>query len=105
MFEKLRVPILGVIENMSYFMCPNCGDRHEIFDHGGAAAAAQTAGVPFLGEIPLDPRVREASDQGRPVAALGKDDPLARPYYEAAQRIAAEVSRLNRQRPDPLPVL
>ena len=105
MFEKLRVPILGVIENMAYFICPNCGDRHEIFDHGGAAAAAQAAGVPFLGEIPLDPRVREASDQGRPVAALGRDDPLARPYYEAAQRMATEVSRLNRQRPDPLPVL
>ena len=66
MFEKLRVPNLGVVENMSYFICGNCQERHEIFAHGGAARAAQTAGVPLLGEIPLDTRIRLGGDEGPP---------------------------------------
>ena len=105
MFEKLRVPVLGVVENMSYFVCPNCAERHEIFDHGGAAEAAREFEIPFLGEIPLDPRIRVSSDQGHPVAALGLDDPLAKPYVETARLIAAEISKLNAARPEPLPVL
>ena len=105
MFEKLKVPVLGVIENMSYFVCPECETRHEIFDHGGGAQAAEQSGVAFLGEIPLDPRVRVASDNGRPVAALGSDDPVAQPYFAAAQRMAAEISKLNAGKPEPLPVL
>ena len=106
MFERLRVPVLGVIENMSYFICPNCDERHEIFDHGGGAEAAEQFGVPFLGEIPLDPRIRRACDSGQPVAALGGlQDPLAAPYFAAARQIAAEVAKLNASRPEPLPVL
>ncbi len=105
MFEKLRVPVLGVIENMSYFICPNCDARHEIFDHGGGEQAAEQFGVPFLGEIPLDSRIRSAGDSGRPVAALGLADPLAAPYFAAARQIAAEVAKLNAARPEPLPVL
>ena len=105
MFEKLRVPVLGVVENMSYFISPDTGARFEIFDHGGARRAAEELGVPFLGEIPLDPEVRIASDNGRPVASLGMDSPVARPYYEAARGIASEITKLNAARPDPLPVL
>jgi ATP-binding protein involved in chromosome partitioning len=105
MFEKLRVPVLGVVENMSYFISPDTGARFEIFDHGGARRAAEELGVPFLGEIPLDPEVRIASDNGRPVASQGMDSPVARPYYEAARGIASEITKLNAARPDPLPVL
>ena len=61
--------------------------------------------MPFLGEIPLDPEVRIASDNGRPVASQGMDSPVARPYYEAARRVASEITKLNAARPDPLPVL
>jgi ATP-binding protein involved in chromosome partitioning len=105
MFEKLRVPNLGVVENMSYFICSNCKQRHEIFAHGGAAAAASAAGVPLLGEIPLDPRIREGGDQGRPPATVGVGDALASAYFDAAQRMAAQLSDLNAARPEPLPVL
>ena len=105
MFETLRVPVLGVIENMSYFVSPDTGARFEIFDHGGAKRAAEELGVPFLGEIPLDPEIRIAADNGRPVTSRGKDDPVARPYYEAASLIGSEVARLNAAKPDPLPVL
>ncbi len=105
MFEKLRVPVLGVIENMSYFISPDSGARFEIFDHGGARRAAEELGVPFLGEIPLDPEVRIACDQGRPVTARGPDDPVGRPYFEAARLTASEITRLNAAKPDPLPVL
>jgi ATP-binding protein involved in chromosome partitioning len=105
MFETLRVPVLGVIENMSYFVSPDTGARFEIFDHGGAKGAAEELGVPFLGEIPLDPEIRIAADNGRPVTSRGKDDPVARPYYEAASLIGSEVARLNAAKPDPLPVL
>ena len=105
MFEKLRVPNLGVVENMSYFICGNCQERHEIFAHGGAARAAQTAGVPLLGEIPLDTRIRLGGDQGRPPAAAGADDALGAAYFDAAQHMTAQLSHLNAAKPEPLPVL
>lgn len=105
MFEKLRVPNLGVVENMSYFVCGNCEERHEIFDHGGAARAAETAGVPLLGEIPLDPSIRRGGDQGRPPAASGADDGLGSAYFDAAQHMTAQLSKLNAAKPEPLPVL
>ncbi len=105
MFEKLKVPVLGVIENMSYFISPDTGSRFEIFDHGGARRAAEELSVPFLGEIPLDPEIRIASDEGRPVAARGSADPIARPYFDVAGLVTSEITRLNAARPDPLPVL
>lgn len=105
MFEKLRVPNLGVVENMSYFVCGSCEERHEIFDHGGAARAAETAGVPLLGEIPLDPSIRRGGDQGRPPAASGADDALGAAYFDAAQHTTAQLSKLNAAKPEPLPVL
>ena len=83
MFEKLRVPNLGVIENMSYFVCGGCQQRHEIFAHGGAARAAETAGVPLLGEIPLDPRIRIGGDQAarppRPAPTTRSAQPTSTP--------------------------
>ena len=105
MFEKLRVPNLGVVENMSYFICDNCQERHEIFSHGGAAQAAESAGVSLLGEIPLDPRIRKGGDEGCPPVTEGTGNTIARAYVDVAQRITVELSRLNAARPEPLPVL
>jgi ATP-binding protein involved in chromosome partitioning len=87
MFKRVNVPILGVIENMSYFLCPSCGTRSDIFGHGGAHAEAQRLGVPFLGEIPLHMDIREKSDAGMPVAATEPDGPHAKIYREIAMRV------------------
>jgi len=77
MFRKVDVPVLGIVENMSYFLCPSCGERSDIFGHGGAQAEATRLGVPFLGEVPLHMRIRETSDAGRPVVAAEPDGPHA----------------------------
>jgi len=87
MFNQVNVPILGVFENMSYFLCPHCGGRSEIFAHGGARASAEKAGVPFLGEAPLDIAIREGSDAGRPVLALAPHSHQAAPYIALAQKV------------------
>ncbi len=87
MFKRVNVPILGIVENMSYFICPNCDTRHEIFGHGGARQEAEKMGVPFLGEIPLDPELRERSDSGRPIVATEPDSP----HSEAYRKMAKEV--------------
>jgi ATP-binding protein involved in chromosome partitioning len=92
MFNRVNVPVLGIVENMSYFICANCGARHEIFGHGGARAEAEKLGVAFLGEIPLDARLRERSDRGEPVTACEPESPLAGTYREIAARIWTEVS-------------
>lgn len=94
MFQKLKVPILGVIENMSYFICPHCGEREDIFGHGGARAAASKLGFPFLGEIPLDVAIRVQSDSGKPVA-LDESTPYGRAFRDAAAALAAQVSIVN----------
>ena len=73
MFKKVEVPILGIVENMSYFICPECGTRSDIFAHGGARHEAERLGVPFLGEIPLAMSIRETSDGGRPIVASDPD--------------------------------
>lgn len=87
MFQKVNVPILGIIENMSTFSCPNCGHVSHLFGHGGARREAEKLGVPFLGELPLSMEVRERSDAGRPVAATLPDSAEAGIY----RRIAAQV--------------
>ena len=87
MFKRVNVPVLGIIENMSYFVCPNCGERHDIFGHGGAHAEADKLGVPFLGEVPLHMAIRETSDAGRPVVATDPDGPHAKVYREIAARV------------------
>jgi ATP-binding protein involved in chromosome partitioning len=92
MFEKLQVPIFGVIENMSYFECPHCGERTEIFGHGGAQSAAEELGLDFLGEIPLDVRVREGGDSGVPIMVSDPESPVSKAILEIAQKIAAKTS-------------
>jgi len=92
MFGKLQVPVLGVIENMSFFVCPGCGQRHDIFDSGAAERRALAMGLPFLGAIPLEPRVREDGDAGRPIVAERPDDPAARALREIAGRLAQRIS-------------
>lgn len=91
MFEQVHVPILGVFENMSYFLCPHCGGRSDVFSHGGARAEAEKLGVPFLGEAPLDLFVRESSDAGKPVLAFAPEAPQAQPYLALAEKIRAEL--------------
>jgi len=92
MFRKVQVPILGVIENMATFVCPNCGHTSHIFGHGGARLEAQRLGVPFLGEVPLNMVIRETSDAGRPVVATDPDGPQARVYREIAAKLWANLS-------------
>jgi ATP-binding protein involved in chromosome partitioning len=87
MFAKLKTPVLGLIENMSTFVCPNCGQESHIFGHGGVAAEARKLDLPFLGELPLALEVRVAGDAGTPIAAT--DSPLAEPYRHLAQRMIA----------------
>jgi ATP-binding protein involved in chromosome partitioning len=96
MFEKLNVPVFGMIENMSYFLCPNCETRHEIFGHGGAHEAADEIGIDFLGEIPMDTRVRAGGDQGTPVVAAAPESPAARAFVAVAEKVAAKLSVLQR---------
>jgi ATP-binding protein involved in chromosome partitioning len=91
MFQKLNVPILGVIENMSYYVCPKCGHREEIFGHGGARQAAKKLNFPFLGEIPLDLSIRVQSDSGKPVA-LDESTNYGKAFREVAGALAAQIS-------------
>ena len=93
MFRKVNVPVLGIVENMSTFICPHCGERSDIFGHGGARADAERLGVPFLGEVPLTIEIRETSDAGRPVVATEPKSPAAAAYREIAARALAELGR------------
>lgn len=97
MFQKLEVPVLGVVENMSYFLCPHCGERTEIFAHGGARQMAEKYNAPFLGEIPLDVAIRMGGDTGKPVTVTHPDSPYAMPFKKIAQAVAAQVSVMNIQ--------
>jgi ATP-binding protein involved in chromosome partitioning len=84
MFRKVDVPVLGIIENMSYFACPKCGERTDIFGHGGAKLEAEKLGLPFLGGVPLDMEIRVRSDEGRPIVATDPDGLHARIFREIA---------------------
>ncbi len=94
MFEKVNVPILGIVENMSYYSCSHCGQREEIFDNGGGRRAAVELGVPFLGEIPIFTNIRISGDTGKPIAA-DKDKPQRELYLRVARNMAAQVSIRN----------
>ncbi|MBI3872496.1 MAG: Mrp/NBP35 family ATP-binding protein [candidate division Zixibacteria bacterium] len=95
MFNQLKTPILGLIENMSYFVCPHCGQRENIFDTGGARRAAGRMNLPFLGEIPLATRLRETSDSGRPIVVSDPKSPAAVAFQQIARALAAQVSIRN----------
>ena len=90
MFQKVDVPIIGVIENMSYFVCPHCGERTNIFDSGQTAGECARLGVPFLGEIPLDPSIRRGGDEGLPVLMIAPDSPQAQAVRQVAERLAPQ---------------
>jgi ATP-binding protein involved in chromosome partitioning len=93
MFRKVDVPVLGVVENMSYFICPHCGERSDIFTHGGAKREAERLGVPFLGEVPLEMEIRETSDAGLPIVATKPDSPHAKIYRDIAARVRAGLEK------------
>ena len=99
MFRRVNVPVLGIVENMSYFLCPECGTRSDIFSHGGARHEAERLGVPFLGEVPLDMNIRETSDAGRPVVATAPDGPLAAAYHDIAARVRDQLTGPTRPPP------
>ncbi len=101
MFRRTDVPVLGIIENMSYFICSKCGERHEIFGHGGAEAEAATLGVPFLGGIPLHIDIRERSDAGRPIVATEPASPHTGIFRELAAKVWLEVEKSEGTRPEP----
>ncbi|MDJ0946062.1 MAG: iron-sulfur cluster carrier protein ApbC [Kiloniellales bacterium] len=92
MFRKVDIPVLGIIENMSTFVCPNCSHESHIFGHGGARREAEKLGMSFLGEIPLDIEIRETSDQGRPVVVSRPDSPQAKRYGEIAEAVWGQLS-------------
>jgi ATP-binding protein involved in chromosome partitioning len=99
MFKRVNVPVLGVVENMSYFLCPSCGTRSDIFGHGGAHKEAERLGVPFLGEVPLHMTIREKSDAGLPVVATEPDGPHAKIYREIAAKVHDQIKGATRAAP------
>jgi ATP-binding protein involved in chromosome partitioning len=99
MYKKLNIPALGVIENMSYFVCPECAHEADIFGHGGGEAMAADLGIPFVGRIPIYQPIREGSDAGVPLMISEPDSPAARAFMAAAERTAAQVSIASYKRP------
>ncbi len=95
MFRHLHVHILGIVENMSYYECPECGHKAYIFGHGGAASAAERLKVPFLGEIPLSEAIRKTGDAGRPIVMEDPQSPLAQAFGRVAEQLAAQISITN----------
>ena len=99
MFRRVNVPVLGIVENMSYFLCPECGSRADIFGHGGARHEAERQGVPFLGEVPLHMQIREKSDAGLPVVATDPDGPHAMTYRTMAARVRDGLAGASKPAP------
>jgi ATP-binding protein involved in chromosome partitioning len=99
MFRKTQVPILGIVENMSVFVCPQCGHESHIFGHGGARDTARELGAPFLGEIPLVPAIRETSDAGTPIVALKPDSKEAQAFLAIAAQVAQNIALPQRATP------
>jgi len=95
MFRQVHVEILGVVENMSYFNCPHCNGRIDVFGHGEGATMARMFQVPFLGEIEIDPQIRIGGDSGKPVASLGEDVPGTKSFYAMARNVAARCEAVG----------
>jgi ATP-binding protein involved in chromosome partitioning len=99
MYKKLNIPTLGVIENMSYFVCGNCRQEADIFGRGGGARMAEEVGVPFLGQIPIYQPIREGGDSGVPLVISEPDSPAGRAFMAVAERTAAQLSIASYSRP------
>ena len=99
MYRKLNIPPLGIIENMSYFVCTNCQHESDIFGHGGGEQMAVELGIPFVGRVPIYQPIREGSDLGVPLMISEPDSPAARAFMAAAERTAAQVSIASYNRP------
>jgi ATP-binding protein involved in chromosome partitioning len=95
MFRQVNVEILGIVENMSYFSCPHCSQRIDVFGHGEGERMAQTFGLPFLGEIEIDPQIRIGGDTGKPAASLGENAPGAKSIYAMARNVAARATEIS----------
>ena len=102
MFRQVNVEVLGVVENMSYLTCPHCHQRIDVFGHGEGQRMAEAFGVPFLGEVEIDPQIRIGGDTGKPVAAFGEEAPGAKSVYVMARAVAARLSVVNLSAPAPL---
>jgi len=100
MFRQMKVDLVGMVENMSYFVCPHCSHEVDIFSRGGAEKTAQQFGVPFLGAIQLDPELRKGGDTGKPAVLEGEDSPHAKSLYEFARRVASRVDEIRAQAGD-----
>lgn len=94
MFKKMNVPVLGLIENMSFFECPHCHERSEIFSHGGAQAAAETLGIDFLGAIPIELKVREGGDSGQPITAVDSEHAVSKAFEKIAKNVVAKLDQV-----------
>ena len=105
MFDKVHIPVLGIVENMSQFVCPHCSKATPIFNRGGGRKAAEMFSIPFLGEIPLELKIREAGDAGVPVVLSAPDSAEAQAFMEMARNIAGRVSAENMRVAVKLPVI
>src|SRR6202044_2071405 len=99
MFRKVDVPVLGIVENMSYFLCPHCGERSDIFSHGGARREAEELGGPFLGEVPLAIETREPPDSGKPIVVSNPGSAHAKVYRSIAEKVWAALGPSERAPP------
>jgi ATP-binding protein involved in chromosome partitioning len=100
MFRQMKVDLVGVVENMSYFVCPHCNHEIDIFSRGGAERTAEQFHTPFLGSIQIDPELRKAGDTGRPAALEGENSPHARALYDFARKVIARVEEIKSQTAD-----
>lgn len=105
MFERVNVPVLGIIENMSYFVCPHCGSQTDIFSTGGGERCAAEIKVPFLGRIPLDGTVRECGDAGTPIVAAHPDHAVSKTYARIAHALVEPLEAIRRAKPLDLPLI
>ena len=103
MFKKVNVPLLGVIENMSYFVCGHCHERTEIFSTGGGERAAQKFEIPFLGRIPIDPAIREGGDKGTPIVSNDPSSPQAQAFLQIAKALTANIEQAEKGNGDAAP--
>ncbi|HKD03249.1 MAG TPA: Mrp/NBP35 family ATP-binding protein [Terriglobales bacterium] len=100
MFRQMKVDVVGMVENMSYFVCPHCNQQTDIFSRGGAEKTARQFAVPFLGEVQLDPKIREAGDSGSPAVLRDENSPSVKSLYDFARKVVARVTEIKSTTPD-----